>query len=81
MFDDFPGNTPPDPRGFDDEAEMRRAVNMAGSSDLARRRAAEHVPAILDIWYPGSQGGAAVANLLLAAGWPHLSRSRAGQCR
>jgi len=25
---------------------------------------AEHVPAILDIWYPGSQGGAAVANLL-----------------
>jgi beta-glucosidase len=35
MFDVFPGNTPPDPRGFDDEAEMRRAVNMAGSSDLA----------------------------------------------
>jgi len=26
--------------------------------------AAEHVPAILDIWYPGTQGGAAVANLL-----------------
>lgn len=25
---------------------------------------AEHVPAILDIWYPGTQGGAAVANLL-----------------
>jgi beta-glucosidase len=24
----------------------------------------EHVPAILDIWYPGTQGGAAVANLL-----------------
>jgi beta-glucosidase len=28
------------------------------------RWAAEHVPAILDIWYPGTQGGAAVANLL-----------------
>lgn len=26
--------------------------------------AMEHVPAILDIWYPGTQGGAAVANLL-----------------
>jgi beta-glucosidase len=26
--------------------------------------AAEHVPAILDIWYPGSQGGAAVADLV-----------------
>jgi beta-glucosidase len=24
----------------------------------------EHVPAILDIWYPGTRGGAAVANLL-----------------
>ena len=28
------------------------------------RWAAENVPAILDIWYPGSQGGAAVSNLL-----------------
>jgi beta-glucosidase len=28
------------------------------------RWAAENVPAILDIWYPGTQGGAAVANLL-----------------
>ena len=28
------------------------------------RWAAEHVPAILDIWYPGTQGGTAVANLL-----------------
>lgn len=26
--------------------------------------AVEHVPAILDIWYPGTQGGTAVANLL-----------------
>ena len=32
---------------------------------LDLRWAAENVPAILDIWYPGSRGGAAVANLLL----------------
>ncbi len=32
---------------------------------LDLRWAAEHVPAILDVWYPGSQGGTAVANLLL----------------
>jgi len=32
---------------------------------LDLRWAAEHVPAVLDIWYPGSQGGTAVANLLL----------------
>jgi beta-glucosidase len=31
---------------------------------LDLRWAAEHVPAIMDIWYPGTQGGAAVANLL-----------------
>jgi len=31
---------------------------------LDLRWAADHVPAILDIWYPGTQGGAAVANLL-----------------
>jgi beta-glucosidase len=31
---------------------------------LDLRWAAEHVPAILDIWYPGTQGGAAAANLL-----------------
>ena len=31
---------------------------------LDLRWAAEHVPAILDIWYPGTQGGAGVANLL-----------------
>jgi beta-glucosidase len=31
---------------------------------LDLRWAAENVPAILDIWYPGTQGGAAVANLL-----------------
>jgi beta-glucosidase len=31
---------------------------------LDLRWAAENVPAILDIWYPGTQGGSAVANLL-----------------
>ncbi len=31
---------------------------------LDLRWAAAHVPAILDIWYPGTQGGTAVANLL-----------------
>jgi beta-glucosidase len=31
---------------------------------LDLRWAAEHVPAIVDIWYPGTQGGTAVANLL-----------------
>ncbi|WP_459644598.1 glycoside hydrolase family 3 N-terminal domain-containing protein [Kineococcus sp. NUM-3379] len=116
MFDMFPGNTPPDPEGFDDDAELRRAVDLARESDLAvvvlgewqhmigeaasrsslelpgrqlellqavvatgtpvvllvvngrpldLRWAAEHVPAILDVWYPGTQGGTAVADLLL----------------
>jgi beta-glucosidase len=32
---------------------------------LDLRWAAEHVPAIMDIWYPGTQGGVAVANLLI----------------
>ena len=31
---------------------------------LDLRWAAEHVPAILDIWYPGTRGGEATANLL-----------------
>jgi beta-glucosidase len=31
---------------------------------LDLRWAAEHVPAMLDIWYPGTQGGTAVANLV-----------------
>ena len=31
---------------------------------LDLRWPAEHVPAILDIWYPGTHGGAAVANLV-----------------
>jgi beta-glucosidase len=37
---------------------------------LDLRWAAEHVPAILDIWYPGTQGGAAVANLLFGTASP-----------
>jgi beta-glucosidase len=32
--------------------------------------AAEHVPAILDIWYPGTKGGDAVANLLFGDAVP-----------
>ncbi len=32
--------------------------------------AAEHVPAILEVWYPGSEGGAAVANLLFGDATP-----------
>jgi beta-glucosidase len=115
LFDMFPGNAPEDPEGFDDDAELARAVELARTSDVAvvvvgewqnmigeaasrseldlpgrqlellqavvatgtpvvalvlngrpldLRWAAEHVPAILDIWYPGSQGGTAVAELL-----------------
>jgi beta-glucosidase len=121
MFDIFPGNTPPDPTGFDDAAELRRAVDLARDADVAvvvvgewqqmigeaasrsslelpgrqqdllkdvtatgtpvvllvmngrpldLRWAVEHVPAIVDIWYPGSQGGAAVADLLLGDASP-----------
>ncbi len=32
--------------------------------------ASEHVPAILDVWYPGTQGGNAVANLLVGKAVP-----------
>jgi len=32
--------------------------------------AAEHVPAILEAWYPGTQGGSAVANLLFGDAIP-----------
>jgi beta-glucosidase len=115
MFDMFGGNRPQDPAGFDEEAEFRRAVDLASDADVAvvvagewqnmigeaasrsslelpgRQLellqavvgtgtptvllvmngrpldlcwAAENVPAILEVWYPGTQGGAAAANLL-----------------
>jgi beta-glucosidase len=115
MFDMFAGNAPDDPPGFDDDAELARAVTLAREADVALvvlgewqnmigeaasrsslelpggqlallqavvatgtpvvllimngrpldlRWAAENVPAILDIWYPGTQGGAAVADVL-----------------
>ncbi len=116
IFDMFGGNTPVDPDGFEADAELARAVDLARASEVAvvvlgewqnmigeqasrsslelpgrqlellqavvatgtptvlvvmngrpldLRWADEHVPAILDVWYPGTQGGAAVANLLL----------------
>jgi beta-glucosidase len=115
MFDMFEGNLPADPPGFDDDAELARAVGLAQASDVAvvvlgewqnmigeaasrsslelpggqldllqavvatrtpvvllvmngrpldLRWAAQNVPAILDIWYPGTQGGTAVADLV-----------------
>jgi beta-glucosidase len=115
MFDAHGDNFPEDPEGFDDDAELERAAEVARAADVAvvvagewqnmigeaasrsslelpgrqlellqsvaetgtpvvllvmngrpldLRWAAEHVPAILDIWYPGTQGGTAVANLL-----------------
>ena len=35
MFDMWPGNVPEDPEGFDEEAELQRAVELARSSDVA----------------------------------------------
>jgi beta-glucosidase len=115
MFDMWAGNVPEEPEGFDDAAELARAVDLARGADVAivvvgewqnmigenasrasldlpgrqlellqavhatgtpvvllvmngrpldLRWAADHVPAILDIWYPGTRGGEAVANLL-----------------
>ncbi|HEV7622953.1 MAG TPA: glycoside hydrolase family 3 C-terminal domain-containing protein, partial [Amnibacterium sp.] len=45
-------------------------VLVMNGRPLDLRWAAEQVPAILDIWYPGSQGGAAVANLLFGDAAP-----------
>jgi beta-glucosidase len=121
IFDNFAGNLPSDPEGFDEDAEFARAVELAAASDVAvvvagewqnmigemasrsslelpgrqleliqavvatgtptvllvmhgrpldLRWPAEHVPAILDIWYPGTQGGAAAADLLFGAASP-----------
>jgi beta-glucosidase len=40
---------------------------MMNGRPLDLRWAAEYVPAIMDIWYPGTQGGAAVANVLFGS--------------
>jgi beta-glucosidase len=115
IFDAHGNNRPADPENFDDDAELRRAVEQARDADVAvvvvgewqnmvgeqasrsslelpgrqlellqavagtgtpvvllvlsgrpvdLRWAALHVPAVLEIWYPGTQGGVAVANLL-----------------
>jgi beta-glucosidase len=55
------------------QLELLQAVVATGTATvllvmngrpLDLRWAVDNVPAILDIWYPGTQGGAAVANLL-----------------
>ncbi|MET0902750.1 MAG: beta-glucosidase BglX [Acidimicrobiales bacterium] len=114
-FDRMDRHAVADPGSFDEEAELQRAVDLAGAADVAvvvvgewqnmigelasrsslelpgrqlgllqavvgtgtpvvllvmngrpldLRWPAEHVPAILDIWYPGSRGGEAAANML-----------------
>ena len=121
LFDLFPGNVPEDPPDFDDDAELRRAAEVARAADVAvvvlgewqhmvgemasrsslelpgrqlellkavvdtgtpvvllvmngrpldLRWAAEHVPAILDVWYPGTRGGEAVANPIVGDAVP-----------
>jgi beta-glucosidase len=61
------------------QLELLQAVVATGTPTVAivmngrpldLRWAAEHVPAILDVWYPGSRGGTAVANLLFGAAAP-----------
>jgi beta-glucosidase len=46
------------------------ALLVMAARPVDLRWAAEHVPAILDIWYPGTQGGAAVADVLFGASSP-----------
>jgi beta-glucosidase len=62
-----------------DQLELLQAVVATGTPvvllvmngrPLDLRWAAANVPAILDIWYPGSQGGAAVADLLFGDAAP-----------
>ena len=115
IFDAWPHNIPEDPEGFDEDAELAKAAELAANSDVAvvvagewqhlvgenasrstlelpgrqleliqavvatgtpvvllvmngrpldLRWPAQNVPAILDIWYPGTSGGHAVAALL-----------------
>ncbi len=115
IFDVHGNNRPEDPEGFDDDAELARAVEVAAAADVAvvvlgewqnmvgeqasrsslelpgrqlellqgvaatgtpvvlvvlngrpldLRWADRHVPAILDVWYPGTRGGEATARLL-----------------
>jgi beta-glucosidase len=37
---------------------------LTGGSALSVNWADEHVPAILDVWYPGESGGTALAEIL-----------------
>jgi beta-glucosidase len=62
-----------------DEERLLEAVAATGKPvvlvllngrPLDIRWAASHVPAILDVWYPGTQGGNAVANLLFGDAVP-----------
>lgn len=115
MFDRMDGTDNSAPEGWDDEAELQKAVDLASNSDVAvivigqpqnmigeaasvshldlppgqlellkrvhatgtpvvalvmngrpldLRWADENIAAILDIWYPGTQGGTAVAKTL-----------------
>ncbi len=62
-----------------DEEKLLEAVAATGKPvvlllmngrPLNIKWAAEHVPAILDVWYPGTQGGNAVADLLFGDAVP-----------